>query len=56
MFVIKNKNKPYACYLSENDKWEGLLKAKVFKTKEEITELSEEGEIISWEEVVSVKK
>lgn len=56
MFVIKNKNKPYACYLSENNKWEGLLKAKTFKTKEEIKEFPEDGEVISWEEVVSVKK
>ena len=58
MFVIKNTKRDYDCYLSENNKWEGLLKAKVYNTKEEAEKVelpSETGKVVSWENVVNVK-
>lgn len=58
MFVIKNTKRNYDCYLSENNKWEGLLKAKVYNTKEEAEKVelpSETAEIVEWNKVVNIK-
>lgn len=58
MFVIKNTKRDYNCYLSENNTWEGLLKAKVYKTQEEAENTkipSETGKVVSWENVVNGK-
>lgn len=57
MFVIKNTKRDYNCYLSNDNKWEGLLKSKTFETKEEAEKAtlpSEEGEIISWDQAVGI--
>lgn len=57
MFVIKNIKRSYDCYLTENNTWEGLLKAKTFKTEDEAKEaLNENGQIIAWSDVVKLKK
>lgn len=58
MFVIKNTKRDYDCYLSENNKWEGLLKAKVYNTKEEAEKVelpSETAEIVEWNKIVNIK-
>lgn len=58
MFVIKNTKRNYDCYLSENNKWEGLLKAKIYNTKEEAEKVelpSEIAEIVEWNKVVNIK-
>lgn len=56
MFVIKNIKRSYDCYLTENNTWEGLLSAKTFKTEDEAKKvLNEDGEIVSWNEVISNK-
>lgn len=57
MFVIKNIKRNYNCYLTENNTWSGLLKAKVFKSEEEAKKvLTEEGKIFSWIEITSNTK
>lgn len=57
MFVIKNIKRGYNCYLTENNTWKGLLEAKVFKTEEEANSfLTEEGKVLSWNEVVGLNK
>ncbi len=57
MFVIKNIKRSYDCYLTENNTWEGLLKAKTFKTEDEAKEaLNENGQIVAWSDVVKLKK
>lgn len=57
MFVIKNKDRNYACYLTEENTWKGLLQAKFFKTKEEAEKvLNEYGEIVNFEELVKPVK
>lgn len=60
MFVIKNTERDYDCYISENNLWKGLLKAKVFNSENEAnTYLSENnisnGKIYSWIEIVKIK-
>lgn len=56
MFVIKNIKRSYDCYLTENNTWEGLLKAKTFKTEDEAkTALTEDGKILDWSDVVRLK-
>ena len=56
MFVIKNIKRSYDCYLTENNTWEGLLKAKTFKTEDEAkTALTEDGKILAWSDVVRLK-
>lgn len=58
MFIIKNTKRNYDCYLSENNKWEGLLKAKVYNTKEEAEKVelpSETAEVVEWNKVVNIK-
>lgn len=58
MFVIKNTKRNYDCYFSENNKWEGLLKAKIYNTKEEAEKVelpSETAEIVEWNKVVNIK-
>ena len=53
MFVIKNVKRDYNCYLTEDNKWSGLLEAKIFETKEEAEKTSsEEGKVYSWEELI----
>ena len=57
MFVIKNTKRDYNCYLSNDNKWEGLLKSKTFETKEEAEKTalpSDEGDIISWDQAVGI--
>lgn len=58
MFVIKNTQRDYVCYLSEDGEWEGLLKAKTFETKEEAEKEkhNETTEILDWNEVVGLNK
>lgn len=58
MFVIRNTKRDYKCYLSENNKWEGLLKAKTFETKEdaEKEKYTETAEILNWNDVVGLNK
>lgn len=57
MFVIKNKNRNYACYLTEENTWKGLLQAKMFSTKEEAEKaLTESGEIVDFYELTRPKK
>lgn len=57
MFIIKNIKRSYDCYLTENNTWEGLLKAKTFKTEEEAkASLTEDGKIITWSEVTKLNK
>jgi len=55
MFIIQNAKRSYNCYLSENNEWKGLLEAKTFKTKDEITNVPEDGKIVEWNEVVGLK-
>ena len=56
MFVIKNIKRSYDCYFTENNTWEGLLKAKTFKTEDEAKEaLNENGQIVAWSDVVKLK-
>lgn len=56
MFVIKNVKRSYDCYLTENNTWEGLLKAKTFKTEDEVKQvLTDEGELLTWEEITGIK-
>lgn len=57
MFVIKNTKRNYDCYLTENNTWSGLLKAKTFKTEDEAKAvLTEEGKVITWSEVTTLSK
>ena len=56
MFVIKNIKRNYDCYLTENNTWEGLLKAKTFKTEAEAKAvLTEDGKIFTWSDIVGLK-
>lgn len=56
MFVIKNIKRNYDCYLTENNTWEGLLKAKTFKTEDEAkAALTEDGKIFIWSDIVGLK-
>lgn len=56
MFVIKNIKRNYDCYLTENNTWEGLLKAKTFKTEDEAKAvLTEDGKIFAWSDIVVLK-
>lgn len=54
MFVVKNTKRSYNCYLNEENKWKGLLEAKIFSTKEEAEKnAGEQGMVISWSEIRS---
>lgn len=60
MFVIKNIKRDYDCYISENNVWEGLLKAKTFNSENEANAYINEQNIVdgkacSWNEIISVK-
>lgn len=60
MFVIKNVKRSYACYISENNTWEGLLKAKVFVSENEANEYINsnkllDGKVYTWLEIVNKK-
>lgn len=56
MFVIKNIKRNYDCYLTENNTWEGLLKAKTFKTEAEAKAvLTEDGKIFAWSDIIGLK-
>ena len=56
MFVIKNVKRSYDCYLTENNTWEGLLKAKIFKTEDEAkVVLTEDGKIFAWSDIIGLK-
>ena len=56
MFIIKNVKRNYDCYLTENNTWEGLLKAKIFKTKDEAkVVLTEDGKIFAWSDIIGLK-
>lgn len=56
MFVIKNVKRSYDCYLTENNTWKGLLKAKIFKTEDEAkVVLTEDGKIFAWSDIVGLK-
>ena len=55
MFVIKNTKRNYNCYLSNNNKWEGIVKAKVYDTKDEAEKVklpSETGIVITWKDAL----
>lgn len=56
MFIIKNIKRSYDCYLTKNNTWEGLLKAKTFKTEDEAKAvLTEDGKIFIWSDIVGLK-